>query len=414
MKTKLFSILLFSILFDPFTIYADQVTPSNRVTTHVNVRAQPSTQSDIVGTLAVNGTATFLTGVPYWYEIRLSDSTVGYVSKAWTDLIPDAGGSTSATGKTDLIIMSWNIKWFGYYSQDRHDYPRMAEIIQRCDVVAIQELRGSNYRNRLDNLVNELAKRGYRYAYIESSETGYHNHPERNHPAQPKGNYLERYAFMWDIDRVRLVNPSDPYTFVSQPPINNVTFRQVPIYSDFRVTGGNGFDFRILTIHTVYNASINAVRRSEIQFVHNWIIQQVANLANPEKNIIIIGDFNANPVGQPHHFDDIVTGTTQYRVLLNEPLQRGESSLRTTIQQSDNPGPNYFNLPVYDHALVSNQTSYALPNNPMRRSTNDVGIVEFDQEPHWQSFGGWNAVIRAMSDHRPIWFRMDYEAADND
>jgi len=339
---------------------------------------------------------------------------MGYVSKAWTSLIPDAGGNTLATGKTDLIIGSWNIKWFGHYSVDRHDYPKMAEIIQRFDVVAIQELQDPNYKNRLDNIINELASRGYRYTYKESLLTGYHHHPDRNHPTQPKGDYLERYAFMWDTDRIKLVNPSIPYTFVSQPPINNNSFRQVPIYSDFRVTNGNGFDFRILTIHTVYKKKFNSVRQSEILFVHNWIIEQVASPANLEKNIIAIGDFNANPKNQPHHFDKIVTGTNQYRVLLNEPLQSGEPSLRTTIQQTNNPGPSYFNLPVYDHALVSNQTSYALPNNPMRRSSNEVEIIQFDQEQHWQNLGNWDDVIRAMSDHRPIWFRMDYMARDND
>ena len=217
MQRKLFSILLLflNIFFIPLALHADQITPNDRVTTHVNVRAQPNTQSDIVGALSVNETATLLNSAPYWYQIRLAAGTMGYVSKAWTRLIPDAGGNTLATGKTDLIIGSWNIKWFGHYSVDRHDYPKMAEIIQRFDVVAIQELQDPNYKNRLDNIINELASRGYRYTYKESLLTGYHHHPDRNHPTQPKGDYLERYAFMWDTDRIKLVNPSIPYTFVS-------------------------------------------------------------------------------------------------------------------------------------------------------------------------------------------------------
>jgi len=219
---------------------------------------------------------------------------------------------------------------------------------------------------------------------------------------------------MWDIDRIELVNPTTSYTFVSEPQINNDTFRQVPIYTDLRVTDGNGFDFRILTTHTVYRDEINSVRRAEIQFIHNWIINQTASAANPEKNIVAIGDFNANPEDQHHHFNEIIAETNAYRVLLTEPLQGGESSLRTTIQRTNNPGPGYFEAPVYDHALVSNETSYALPNNPMTRSSNDVGIVEFDQEDYWKQLGDWNAVVRAMSDHRPIWFRVDYMAEDQD
>jgi hypothetical protein len=42
---------------------------------------------------------------------------------------------------------------------------------------------------------------------------------------------------------------------------------------------------------------------------------------------------------------------------MNEPLAAGEPSLRTTIQQSNNPGSDYFLLPVYDHILVSGVVS---------------------------------------------------------
>jgi hypothetical protein len=71
-------------------------------------------------------------------------------------------------------------------------------------------------------------------------------------------------------------------------------------------------------------------------------------------------------------------------------------------------------LPVYDHILVSNQTNYSLPHNPVTRAAQDLGVVEFDQETHWQQQNSWNDVILAMSDHRPVWFKLDYNAADLD
>ena len=122
-----------------------------------------------------------------------------------------------------------------------------------------------------------------------------------------KKNYVERYCFLWDIHRIEIINSNSPISFVMTPKINNLTFRQVPIVADFKVRNGNGFDFRILTIHTVYNEEINQVRKQEIQFVNDWIIEQSTNTQNTEKNIIAIGDFNANPDGQPHHFADIVS-----------------------------------------------------------------------------------------------------------
>lgn len=415
MKTRN-SILLLAVLLSLFfaanETFADQVKPSDRVTTHVNVREAPVAGSPAVGTLNRNATADLIESIPYWYHIRLSSGVQGYVSKAWTVLVSDDPADASSAGKNDLIIGSWNIKWFGYYNDDRHDYDRMADIIQRFDLLAIQELRGSSYRDRLDKIVAELATRGYRYTYTVSRETGYLNNPDENDADAPKKDYLERYAFMWDIDRIHPVNTNTPHRFVSSPRLNNLTFRQVPIVGDFKV-GNDGFDFRALTIHTVYNEDLNMVRRDEIQFIHDWIIGQIEDQNDPEKNIIAMGDFNANPDGQPHHFDAIIDGTDRYRVLMSEPLEAGETSLRTTIQQKENPEPEYFLLPVYDHFLVSPQTSYALPHDPATRGQRDLGIVEFDQDSHWYGFS-FNDVKRALSDHRPVWFRMDFEALDLD
>ena len=413
-RFTVFSILGIVTLFvavSSISANAEQVTLSSRVKNHVNVRDDPTVDSAIVGTLSPNETAVLVKSVPHWYEIKMDSGIPGYVSKAWTVL---TSRTSDETGKTDLIIGSWNIKWFGYYSDDRHDYTKMAEIIEKFDVVAIQELRGSHYRDRLNRLVVELANQGFNYTYVISELTGYEDHPDENDPTAPKKDYVERYAFMWDTDRVHLVDNSVPYRFVVTPAINNDVFRQVPIISDFEVNNGRGFDFRILTVHTVYNEQINVVRRAEIQFIHDWIIDQSNNDTNTEKNVFAVGDFNANPEGQPHHFDSIVTGTNAYRVLMNEPLSAGEPSLRTTIQQSNNPGPGYFEKPVYDHVLVTNQTSYALTHNPATRAAEDVGIVEFDQDTDWRDQRSWDDVIRAMSDHRPVWFKLDHDAADLD
>ncbi len=94
--------------------------------THINVREQPNAHSEVKGTLGKNESAELIESVPYWHKVKLVDDTEGYVSKAWTRVVSGATEVVSTTGKKDLIIGSWNIKWFGYYSQDRHDYPRMA------------------------------------------------------------------------------------------------------------------------------------------------------------------------------------------------------------------------------------------------------------------------------------------------
>lgn len=388
-------------------LFAQQVIPSERVTNKVIVRKNPDARSAVVDFLRKGESADLVEDVPYWYKIKLNTRVIGYVSKAWTKLTDEIPGSENLPGKTDLIIGSWNIKWFGKGSADKHNYTEMAKIIQKMDVIAIQELCEPNYKKKLDSLKFYLAKNGFKYEYAFSNATGFKNNPDTL-----KNDYIERYAFMWDIDRINLLNTG--LTFVSTPEINNSTFRQVPVYANFKVKKNEGFDFRIMTIHTVYNAEINFVRRAELKFVKQWIIDQCSDNSNPEKNIIVIGDFNANPKGQPKDFAEEISGTTDFRVLFEEALSIGEKSLRTTIQQSDSPEPDYFLLPVYDHALVSNETNYALPNKPMTKAAKDLGVIEFDQEPLWKDLNNWDKVINAMSDHRPVWFKLNYNAQDRD
>jgi len=84
---------------------ADRVVPSDRVTDSVTVRASPSSDSAVVGKLHPGESALYLSAVPRWYEIELDDGSRGFVSKSWTDRVPDASGPAAATiaGPTYLI-----------------------------------------------------------------------------------------------------------------------------------------------------------------------------------------------------------------------------------------------------------------------------------------------------------------------
>lgn len=380
------------------------VVPSDRVQSHVNVRNLPSSSSEIIDSLRVGEFAELITdSIPYWYKIILDDT--GYVSKAWTKVIL----RQVPYDKNDLCIGSWNIKWFGYYKEDKHNYKAMADIIQTFDVMAIQELRGDRFQARMDSIVSELGRRGYGYKYIFSEETGYDDNPDA-----AKKDYLERYAYIWDTDRIEILNPDTPYHFICDPAINNDHFRQVPMVSSFKLKGGGGFDFTLATIHTVYSKDINHVRASEIQYLHNWINAELRDTTTSEKDIFIIGDFNANPPNQPAHFNSIVSDTSMYRVVLNEPLISGEDPIRTTILVKANIKANDLLAPVYDHLLMSKHTTYAWPNTyPFTWESGYIGVITFDQDSIW-SGRSRNEVIRAMSDHRPIWISLPYDTEDRD
>lgn len=61
-----------------------EVTPSERVTRNVVVRAGPSTSSARLGALQPGDEAELIGEVPGWYQVRLQDGRVGFVSKTWT------------------------------------------------------------------------------------------------------------------------------------------------------------------------------------------------------------------------------------------------------------------------------------------------------------------------------------------
>ena len=305
-----------------------------------------------------------------------------------------------------VIVCSWNIWWFGKKPKKKYDYVTMADFIEECNVIAIQELRDPNANAVIDELLKELKARGWNYEGRISPNTGYENHPEEG-----KNDYLEHYAFLWDTDTIELKGTP---AFVSSPAINNPTYRQVPYVADFRVKNDEDFDFRVLTTHTVYKDKLHEVRKGEIQAIHDWV---TTTPADGERNLIAIGDFNANPKGQTKHFKAIVKTNNLYRIAWYESLAAGETSIRTTVPMKDSStNPTYQTLPLYDHALVSSETSYALTgSSAMTMGGYHFGIWDFDNDPWWKANGWTRDDIKSwVSDHRPIWIRLRDGAEDKD
>lgn len=402
MKT-ITSFLLVFFFFVSFA-FSQLVTPSHRVHTRLNVRDLPSSAGQIIGSLEPGETVPLLSeNVPYWYMI-LFQSDTAYVHKSWSEII------NLEDDQVDLVIGSWNIKWYGHYNDDRRNYESMVDIIKEFDVMAVQELRGDEYLLRLETLKNELNSHGYSYDYIVSDSTGYLGNPRSGFE-----DYIEHFAYFWNTETLMLMNPSQPWEFIDLPAINNPTFRQVPMVADFKVTGGDGFDFKLVTVHTVFQKNIQEVREAELNFLHNWMNGTLRDTATVEKDIFIIGDFNANPdqSGQNHYFKEIITDTAMYRVVFEEPKKAGEDTKRTTILVKSNIEPDDYLLPAYDHLLLSKHTTYAISIYPITWSSGVIGVVEFDQDPKYEGWGR-DSVSRDMSDHRPIWIKLDYNTEDRD
>ena len=88
------------VLFLPFRVWAGiwTVTPSDRVSTRVNVRAQAVGGSSVVGKLQVGETAEIIEESSGYWKVRLDDDddTEGFVSKAWVIEVVPYGAADSA------------------------------------------------------------------------------------------------------------------------------------------------------------------------------------------------------------------------------------------------------------------------------------------------------------------------------
>jgi hypothetical protein len=72
---------------------ADRVVASERVRSRVVVRASATRDSRDVGSLRPGEVAEYLAATPDWLRVRLDDGTRGFVSRAWTRVIPEEPAS---------------------------------------------------------------------------------------------------------------------------------------------------------------------------------------------------------------------------------------------------------------------------------------------------------------------------------
>lgn len=91
---------------------APLVAPTARVTGAVVVRAQPSSQSEALARLRPSETLVLQSELPGWYQVLLPDGRTGYVSKAWTDLLPEAAVAVQPAWKVHFIDVGTGLATF--------------------------------------------------------------------------------------------------------------------------------------------------------------------------------------------------------------------------------------------------------------------------------------------------------------
>lgn len=191
----LMAMLFWIIAVETGAAHAATIVPSSRVKSAVMMRVGSSTNTEIIARFVPGDRAELLGDEAGWYRIRLSDGAVGFVSKAWTDLLADAALSEGVVGnvyRVHVIDVGTGLSVF----VEGRDFSLLYDAGSQDDLHHDAENRVVAYikaarpdLTRLDHIIL--------------------SHPHKDH-LQLMPDVFERYAVsnVWDSGRV---NQTDGY-----------------------------------------------------------------------------------------------------------------------------------------------------------------------------------------------------------
>lgn len=272
----------------------------------------------------------------------------------------------------NLLIGSWNIRNFGTIHEswrDKPDRPKrnlrslvyITEIINRFDVIAIQEVKADTSGIRL--LLDEFL--GPDWGLIVSDVS-----------AGTKGNN-ERLAFIYDKRRVTPSGLAGEIVLPSEAGGNPTEqFDRTPYIVGFQTAGER---FALLTAHIRYGKR-SSERLGEIESLSRYIADEIrdrATAGGEEKNLIVLGDFNIDDRGDNPLFQAFVsTGLVVPSQLLN---------LKTTYSTK----PKYYD-----------QIAWFMGNLDLL-SEDRAGVINFSGAVYREY--GLRQMSFRVSDHFPVW-----------
>ena len=293
---------------------------------------------------------------------------------------PVAGGP--AIGDPVIRLATFNIKTFGpKKTSDPWVMNRIADIVANFDVIAIQEVRGSE-GEPIRSLVDRLRSRGRHYAAVVSDPIGLGS------------SYTESYAVMWDRASVEMIAGTD---FVVTDPMERIA--REPMACSFRcrvdpAVGRRGFTFTLLNVHTspdevrrnIENSSMNVLDDVFVN-VRRYVAASMA-----EDDVILVGDLNVDA----DHLGEL---GSMPRIKALAPVAAG-----------DRPGAG-------DTRRVggsrSETTRAAVPTNVLGTEVYDHIILDVDATTEHNGVAGVASIgsmfglsmddALKISDHQPVW-----------
>lgn len=352
------------------TAHAEDITPSERVTTRLNVREEPSTDSTIVGNLAPGETAILIDSAVRWYQVRLDDGTLGYVSKAWSVVVV-----TAPEAESSIRIGVWNLKKLGHGSTK--DYALIRTIIDdHFDVVGVVEvMQKDGGHPGYDTLMSTLGPNWQGQVTVSPR------------PKTGSGG-AEFYAVIYRSPQVQLCEGWSGLRYFTDNDgapgsAGPDRFVREPAYTCLMVTDQGGdinTDFILGVYHAVWGDGDEDEIRGEVE--HIDVVFDTMAAANPdERDLLIVGDFN----------------------LTSSPLQastRAEDRTEGTGSTLNSEGERTENL--YDHLLVRDEAA-------SQELMGNARVLEVsDRAADPRSF------YRTVSDHLPVVARWNLAGGDDD
>lgn len=154
--TRTFAVILFLwAVAIPLPASADRVVPRGTVTTGVIARENPRPGATPVGALRPGESAALLESVPRYYKVKLESGQIGFVSKAWTSVVPEtaapahgmspSGTSTgeAITGPTPLLAQGQPVDWWFVFKFNTASFPA-------CDDTGHRTCRFDNNRKPMN------------------------------------------------------------------------------------------------------------------------------------------------------------------------------------------------------------------------------------------------------------------------
>lgn len=203
----------------------------------------------------------------------------------------------------NLMVATWNLRAFGNLTEKwisgEHDSPKrdlrsllyIAEILSRFDVIAVQEVKGS-----FKALRHMLKILGPHWSFLMTDVT-----------KGSKGNQ-ERMAFVFDTRRVQLSGLAGELVLPPETSCDEETYLQqfarIPYAVSFR-SGQN--TFVLVTLHILYGRKAKE-RIPELKAIAKWMGDWAEQLGSWNHNLIVLGDFNIDRVGDPLYEAFVSTG----------------------------------------------------------------------------------------------------------